>query len=74
MRMSTEYLVRALKEKGFYGTLDRFNLGQITQDQAEAELLGLNDPNLPPNDRPDEPLIFGRTWNQIKRMQGMKED
>lgn len=74
MTMSTEYLIKALKEKGFYGTLDRFNLGQITQEQAEAELYGTVHPDVDPAERPSERLIFGRTWNQIKKMQGMEEE
>ena len=66
--MDKDELITALTEKKFYGTIDRLEQGKITLDQAERELNGTMKPNVKILDF-DEPLIFGKTWEEIQAMQ-----
>ena len=66
--MDKDELITALTEKKFYGTIDRLEHGKITLEQAEGEFNGTMKPNVKILDF-DEPLIFGKTWEEIQAMQ-----
>ena len=64
-------LIEALTKKGFFGTIDRFKHGKITEEQAWNELNGNNSHMVIEEYKPIDG-VFGRTWEQIERMQGGK--
>jgi len=70
-----ETLVTALKKKGFDGTVDRLKRNEISFTQAQAELNG--DTSHVKNDvihyTDGIDGVFGKTWDQIESMQGMKK-
>ena len=66
-----ESLMVELKNKGWYGTIDRLQRGIITADQARAELNGdKSHMNIKPLEHVDG--VFGYSWEQIETMQGGK--
>ncbi|MCD6162621.1 MAG: hypothetical protein J7K40_09445 [candidate division Zixibacteria bacterium] len=66
---ATEKVISELKKKGFDGTVDRLNRGEITLDQAKSELNG-DKSSVKINDEPLPEGAFGRSWDEIQKMQG----
>lgn len=69
--MDRQTIINELTKKEFFGTIDRLQHGKITEEQARNELNGNNSHMIIEEYKPIDG-VFGRTWEQIERMQGGK--
>ena len=69
--MTLSELREELKNKEYFGTLDRLDNKKINQLQAEEELFGIHKHKIKEIPYPQN-LILGKTWEQLEKMQGAK--